>query len=242
MKPILSFILSILMMYNGCAAVNYAPQKFEQKCFITDSKQEINYWLYTPKNAKENLPLIVYLHGSHSQGDDLNLVLEEEFCKKISNGEYEELSAYVIIPQLPSGFKSWIAVQAYIKQLIDSVKEEYSVNKQNISLMGYSMGGTEVYNMAMAYPDFFSKVVPISGSVRNAEESAEKLSKTSVWAFVGENDTIVRPDSSKKLAETLISKGKNAKITVFSGADHISVPLLVFSEYKTELINFLISV
>ena len=61
-----------------------AGTTFESKYFLVDDTEKINYWLFTPKSAEANMPLIVYLHGSHGQGDDISLVLQEEFCQRVS--------------------------------------------------------------------------------------------------------------------------------------------------------------
>ena len=214
---------------------------FESKYILINDTEKINYWLFTPQNAVSNMPLIVYLHGSHSQGDDLNLVLQEEFCNKISNGDYNNLPAYIIFPQLPNGYKSWTNMKSELKQLIDTVADNYAVNKNNISLVGYSLGGTGTVNLAAEYPGFFSKIAPISGSVRNTEESISALSNTPVWFFVGSDDVIVKPDSAKEFVESLKYLGKDAQITVFDGAEHTDVPSLVFSDDKINLANWLIS-
>ena len=158
----------------------------------------------------------------------------------VSNGEFVDTPAYIAIPQLPSEYKSWRNVHTELIGLIDDIADTYSINKNNISLMGYSMGGTGTVNLASAYPGYFSKIAFLSGSARNVDDTANTLSRTPVWAFVGSEDVIVKPETAIQLVETLKQNGGNAQITVFDGADHIAVPELVFSEYKNSLINWLI--
>ena len=109
-----------------------------------------------------------------------------------------------------------------------------------MSLVGYSMGGTGTINLATAYPGYFSKVAPISGGARNMAENTKALANTPIWAFVGSEDKIVKPDTAEKLIANLKSEGKDAQITVFNGADHIEVPSLVFSDNKINLVEWLI--
>ena len=158
----------------------------------------------------------------------------------LSGGEFDNTSAYIAIPQLPSEYKSWRNIHTELIGLIDDIVNVYSINKDNISLMGYSMGGTGTVNLAAAYPGYFSKIAFLSGSAINIENTANSLSGTPVWAFVGSEDVIVKPETAIQLVETLKQNGGNAQITVFDGADHIAVPELVFSEYKNSLINWLI--
>ena len=51
----------------------HTPSKFEEKKIKT-SQLELNYILYTPADATENMPLIVYLHGGSGKGNDLSLL------------------------------------------------------------------------------------------------------------------------------------------------------------------------
>ena len=217
-----------------------SESNFESKVFLFGDNKKIGYWLFTPKNATEQMPLIIYLHGSHGQGDDLNIVLQEVFAKMLSGGEFDNTSAYIAIPQLPSEYKSWRNIHTELIGLIDDIVNVYSINKDNISLMGYSMGGTGTVNLAAEYPGYFSKIAFLSGSAINIENMANSLSGTPVWAFVGSEDVIVKPETAIQLVETLKQNGGNAQITVFDGADHIAVPELVFSEYKNSLINWLV--
>ena len=75
-----------------------------QACSIsTDEMENFGYWLYTPENPAENMPLIVYLHGASGRGEDLNLVVaDEDFPKYLKTGELGDVRAYVLIPQLPA--------------------------------------------------------------------------------------------------------------------------------------------
>ena len=106
--------------------------------------------------------------------------------------------------------------------------------------MGYSLGGTGTVNLAAAYPGYFSRIAFLSGSAMDIENTADALSQIPVWAFVGDEDVIVKPDTAIRLVEALRQNGEDAQVTVFNGADHIAVPNLVFSDNNINLINWLI--
>lgn len=71
------------------------------------------------------------------------------------------------------------------------------------------------------------------------ETNLEMLGKTKIWAFVGTDDTIVKPDSSREIISALKKVGKNAKITELEGASHFDVPSLAYK--NEELINWLVN-
>ena len=219
----------------------HTPASFTA-CFINTSQLgTFRYWLYTPSDPTENMPLIVYLHGGSGKGDDLNLITAVDgFPQYLQSGQLGDVRAYVVIPQLPGTQKGWVNAAESISELIDHTVSTYKINKSNISLTGHSMGGTGTWNLACTYPSLFAHIAPLSGSIRNTPDIVGKLKNIPIRAFVGSADTIVPPDSSKEVIAALKAAGGSAEITVFDGADHFSVPSLTFLDTNIDLIGWLI--
>ncbi len=211
-------------------------------CSISTSQfGTFRYWLYTPSNPTENMPLIVYLHGGSGKGNDLNLITTADgFPKYLQSGQLGNVRAYVVIPQLPSTQNGWVNAAKAIFDLIDRTASIYKINRSNISLTGHSMGGTGTWNLACTYSNLFARIAPLSGSIRNTPDIIGKLKNIPIRAFVGSADTIVPPDSSKEVVAALKAAGGNAEITVFDGADHFSVPRLTFLDANIDLVGWLI--
>lgn len=217
------------------------PASFTACSISTSQLGTFRYWLYTPSNPTENMPLIVYLHGGSGKGDDLNLITDVDgFPKYLQNGQLGDVRAYVIIPQLPSTQKGWVNAADAISELINQTVSTYKINRNNVSLTGHSMGGTGTWNLACTYPNLFARVAPLSGSIRNTPDIIGKLKNIPICAFVGSADTIVPPDSSKEIVAALKAAGGNAEITVFDGADHFSVPSLTYLDTNIDLAGWLI--
>lgn len=208
----------------------------------TSELNKLNYLLYTPANAKSDMPLIVYLHGGSGKGDDLALLTNTEgFPQFLSEGKLGEISAYVIMPQLPKSKKGWTDIKVSLKELIEYITATYDIDGNRISLTGHSMGGTGAYGVAAAYPELFSCVVPMSGSIRNTSENIQALSNIPVWAIVGTNDTIVEPTSSREFISALSAYNSNAQITELDDAGHFDVPVLAYLDKELNVIAWLIS-
>ena len=173
-----------------------AASSFRACSIKTNSLGELKYWLYTPSDPTENMPLIVYLQGGSGKGDDLELITAVDgFPKYLRDGQLGDVRAYVIIPQLPSSQKGWANGAAAVYELIQVTVSKFGIDEENISLTGHSMGGTGTWNLALSYPTLFARIAPLSGSIRVQPEYIEKLKNIPVWAFVGSADTIVPPDS-----------------------------------------------
>lgn len=227
---------------NGSVAgKEHTPASFTACSINTSQLGTFRYWLYTPSDPTENMPLIVYLHGGSGKGDDLNLITAVDgFPQYLQSGQLGDVRAYVVIPQLPSTQKGWVNAAESISGLIDHTVSTYKINKSNISLTGHSMGGTGTWNLACTYPSLFARIAPLSGSIRNTPDIIDNLKNIPVRAFVGSADTIVPPDSSKEVIAALKAAGGSAEITVFDGADHFSVPSLAFLDTNIDLIGWLI--
>ena len=173
---------------------------FQKHSMETVELDAFGYWLYAPENPTENMPLIVYLHGANGRGEDLNLVVaDEDFPKYLQSGELGDVRAYVLIPQLPADLRSWSDISDSLYSLIRKIISDLSIDTENISLAGFSMGGTAVWELAAEYPDLFARIAPLAGSARGVLEQVSALQEIPVRAFVGAADTVIAPNSSEQI-------------------------------------------
>lgn len=234
--------------YETVAAAKKCPFSQENStadfraCSITTSELDtFRYWLYIPSEPTEDMPLIVYLHGGSEKGDDLNLITDVDgFPAYLKSGELGDVRGYVIIPQLPASKKGWTDISDSLCTLIQKTAEDFSIDTDNISLTGHSMGGTGTWNLAALYPSLFARIAPLSGSIRVTDENVNALKDLSVWAFAGSLDTIVPPESSEEMVNKLKNIGGKARITILDGADHFSVPSLTYLDTDIHLVCWLL--
>ncbi len=217
------------------------PASFKDCSVATTQFGDFKYWLYTPSNSADNMPLIVYLHGGSGKGDDLTLITAVDgFPKYLQTGQLGDVRAYVVIPQLPANINGWIKASASIAELIDETAQTYNIDKNNVALTGHSMGGSGTWNLAVSYPNRFARIAPLSGSINNTADIVNKLKNIPTRAFVGSADKIVDPKSSQEIIAALKAAGGDAEITVFDGADHFSVPALTYLDADIDLVGWLI--
>ena len=219
----------------------YFPSEASPAALTENSFDSMGYLLYTPASARPDMPLIVYLHGGHGKGDDLSVLINTDgFPQYLADGLLGEIPAYVLIPQLPADQRGWKPASETLIQLIEQVCEKNSIDRSRISLTGHSMGGTGTWDLALMYPDIFSRIVPMSGSVDTAPETLAVLANTPVWAFVGEDDVVVKPESSEQFVAALERQNEDAQITIFPDTDHVGVPQKAWLEHGGELLNWLL--
>lgn len=216
---------------------------FQELSLSLKSGQKFNYYLFSPNGVKENLPLILYLHGGSgkplNEEGDLSLLTAGDGLPKFVMDKQILPSSYVVFPQLPYGKKGWSDVKEDLFSFLDIVSENLKCDKNRISITGHSMGSKGTWDIALSNPEYFYKVAPLSGNVVLSDININKLKNKPVWAFVGSDDTIVDPQSSIDFIQALSKVNDQAKITIIDGYTHFDVPNVYLStEYN--LLSWLI--
>lgn len=140
--------------------INYSIEYFRENGVMP-------YSLMTPSSVSDGKPkpVIVWLHGAGTRNNQKSL-LESSYnlSTVISESELSNFDAYVLSPHLV-GETYWAQskVKRELVKLLDKFISEHNVDKDNIVLIGGSLGGQGAIYMAANMPEYFSKVVVISG-------------------------------------------------------------------------------
>lgn len=223
------------------SATPSASPEAEEASLETGEAGGLDYWLYPPPGARDGLPLIVYLHGGSGRGDDLELVMEAESLPKFLRDGDLALSAYVVMPQLPSGETGWNGVTEGLAERIDAVVEDCGADADRVSLTGHSMGGTGAFAVAAALPGRFSCVAPLSGSVRDSREMRAALADLPVWAIAGAQDDVVDPAAARDFLAALRAVNPDARYTEVEEAGHFDLPARACLDGEVGLVRWLLS-
>ena len=222
-------------MQLGLLAAIGVPARAESAHSFTQGRYvsaygSMAYWFYTPADAAPDLPLILYLHGGSGKGENLFLLLSAESLPKFLQNGQAAPDAYVLMPQLPKNRMGWESTTNLLFELVDSIVSQYGLDPKQVRLTGHSMGGTGVWAIAQAYPERFSAIAPLSGSVTPGPAALENLAALPIWAVVGAKDTIVPPESSERLIDALSKINPDCRCTVLPDADHFAVPQVYLDE------------
>ena len=190
--------------------------------------RDMEYCMFVPENAEENMPLIVYLHGDSEVGK-IDEVADIEMMKAAKEIYGEQFPFLVLAPNTTE--KSWIEFHIFntVFDLIEEVAREYKVDPDKIILTGHSRGAIGVWyylNLNYYYTSFssdisFSCAVPVShysAYPLNPEMSAQ----LPIRAFVGDAEPIETDSLEKMEAEikSIQEAGGDASLTVCEGSTH----------------------
>jgi predicted peptidase len=212
---------------------------------VTVGENTYGYRVYVPKNRQpgEKLPVMLYLHGSGSCGED-NEAQVAAFDKFIGENP-RNFSFIVVFPQARTGtFWNTRMIEQAIAALDQTVKE-FDGDEKRLYLAGYSMGALGAWHTAVLHPGKFTALVPVAGRImpspreREAmsadvlslvdapkpfEAFAEKLKDVPTWIFHGEKDEVLTVAASRRMNRALIETGNiDAHYTEYEGMGHYSI-------------------
>jgi len=196
-------------------------------------------WIYPfvmrhPEEMKENLPLIVLLHGAGERGngkEELHLVETHGFSHVLTEDSHYD--CLLVQPQCKED-SFWVADVPSVLAFIEQVAEAFHVDRNRIYLTGISMGGFGTWYTAMAKPDLFAAIAPCCGG--GMPWNAGVLTMP-VWAFHGAIDSVVSARESIEMIESLQKTNPDAHLTLYENVDHDSWT----RAYTPELLQWLLS-
>jgi predicted peptidase len=248
MKRVTGGILSLLL--GGCmlfAGVQQAEGQTRTETGFLNRTVELKgqtfrYQVYVPADyaVSQRWPVILFLHGAGERGTD-GLVQTQVGLAPAIRGNARRWPAIAIFPQVPPD-SMWTGVPAEAAMLaLERTMKEYAADPDRVYLTGLSMGGNGSFYLAYRYPEKFAAVVPICGWVTPFSEHwhpvdvvapgdeataferlAQKLAKTSVWIFHGEEDGVVPAEQSRKAAAAIMAVNQAAKFSEVPGTGHNS--------------------
>jgi predicted peptidase len=206
---------------------------------LPSASYPLPYRLYAPEGSKGKVPLVVFLHAAGGRGSDNVAQLGPEVELLVSQQIQRAWPAFVLAPQCPAG-DEWINRHASppfrpyeLSQIRESdanrltvalVRElltRYPIDAGRVYVMGFSMGGSGVWDMLMRHPGVFAAGVPITGV--GDVGRASLLADTPIWAFHGELDEVSPASNGRLMFDGLKKHGKQARYTEFKGVGHGSV-------------------
>ncbi len=180
--------------------------------------EKLTYIIKYPNDYDSNKkhPVIFLFHGAGGRGNDINIVKDNPYFNHTK--KHQDFPFITVAPQCCKN--TWFDLFETLKRFIQYICTLEFCDKERIYMMGASMGGYATWQIAMSMPEIFAAIVPICGG--GMYWNAGRLKDVSVWAFHGEKDTVVYPEESKKMVDSINANGGSAKLTVYPDCEHAS--------------------
>ncbi|MDO5981174.1 alpha/beta hydrolase [Flavivirga spongiicola] len=197
----------------------------------------------------ENAPLLIMMHGYGSDENDLF-----SFASELPE-ELFIISVKAPYPMQPYG-NAWYTInfdadkgkwndneqaiesRDLISKFIDEVIKTYPVNKNNVSLLGFSQGSILSYAVALTYPEKVKNIIALSGYVNKdilPKDEIKDYSHLNFYCSHGSVDQVIPVDWARQTAPFLNSLNIKHQYSEFP-VGHGVAPQN-FYEFKSWLID-----
>ncbi len=204
--------------------------------FTSSMGKNMNYYAYVPNNAKEGMPLIVYLHGDNAVGN-FGYLKNSEMAACVKKTYGDDFPFIFIQPN--TEVTSWSSDGRLdtLAELIQNVATEYKCDPNKIILTGASRGGIGAWEMANAYPDMFSAFVPVSGHCNSLNLNGLSGISTMAFSSPSESDDW-NYSNMKSNVKQINDAGGNATFVSMDNYNHGNI---IKGVYVDETFDWMIS-
>jgi len=233
-KCVVLFSLVVLIVSQISRAAGPADV-FEARVFRDAAGKPLPYRLLRPEayDAAKCYPLLLFFHGAAERGNDNVRQLAKGVTVFAREENRKNFPCFVIVPQCDPG-SQWadtpMSGDAHIQsekpteplhlsmELLAALKKEFNVDSKRIYVAGVSMGGFGVWDAITRYPDVFAAAIPVCGGAD--ENKAPVVAKLPIWAFHGEQDTVVKTNRTRHIIDAIKKAGGTPKYTEYPSAGH----------------------
>jgi len=219
-----AFVIAALCSFSSAAA-DAPVGRFVDRIY-RDADGDHKYVVFEPAGYQpsKKWPLIFYLHGASGRGTDGRAPLIVGMGPAVKH-RAATLPFLVVFPQcenlrsrLLGGWHEEPRELERALKILETVESDYSVDRGHEVLVGTSMGGFGVWDLASRTPQRWKAVIPISGGGR--DDMIPALTKVPVWAFHAMDDTLVPPAESTRLVEGIRDAGGRAFVSLLPRGGH----------------------
>jgi phospholipase/carboxylesterase len=180
----------------------------------------LHYLVRMPKEGSAHPPLLLLLHGYGSNEEDLLdladelppqfLILSVRAPRILAKGSYAwfdiDFSSGTPVNDKAQAEES----RLILKEFIDGVAKEFSVDAARIYMLGFSQGAIMSYSIALTNPGLIRGVAALSGRILKEIRSGvtrEGNEELKIFIGHGTEDTVLRIDFAREAKTYLESIG-----------------------------------
>ena len=165
-------------------------------------------------NEGEQYPILFFLHGAGTRGEDINNILTHSFLRRPE--KWPDFKFIIVAPLCHKN--TWFDHFETLERFALFIANQAYTDKNRIYLTGNSMGGYGTWQLAMSMPELFAAIAPLCGG--GMYWNAGRLANVPVWAFHGARDKSVFMEESVKMVNAVNKRGGNARLTIYPENGH----------------------
>ena len=179
---------------------------------------DINYIVYYPKEKKDNLPLLLFLHGIGERGKNVFDIEKYALPKYMNRFDIP----YIVIAPQCSDNNFWDYHLRDVEKILKDVYKIYKYDKNRVCILGSSMGAFGAWNYIMMRPELFKGIVSVSGGIMlPIGNTLSKIKDKAILIYHGDKDDVIDVSKSIEAYNKLKSiEAKNIEQKIIENDNH----------------------
>ncbi len=212
----LSFIMAVLMCLTSLSVCAFAASRkpalptsygiaalrneFSRDKAPKAGNHALDYCYYSPvgNRDKTKYPLVIFLHGiGHADYEGAQLADSDMpyWASSELQSRFTQGGAFILLPRAPEDkmvYWSNVLLES-LRSVIDDMiaKHGDNIDTTRIFIGGSSAGAEMVWNMIVAYPEYFAGAFPIAATGTVTTNDIKLCKDVAIWMFACTKDPIV---------------------------------------------------
>ena len=181
--------------------------EFSRDVAPKEGKYALDYCYYSPVGTRDNTkyPLVIFLHGiGHAdyEGAQLADSYMPYWASQELQSRFTQGGAFILLPRAPEDkmiYWSNVLLEP-LRAVIDDMiaKHGKNIDTTRIFISGSSAGAEMVWNMIVAYPQYFAGAFPIAATGTVTTSDIKLCSSVPVWMIASSKDPVVSYNTETK--------------------------------------------
>jgi dipeptidyl aminopeptidase/acylaminoacyl peptidase len=243
-NPWYTFLLTAVLALttlSGLASYAHAQRdSTDDESLITDPRVQHRSYVFAPTG--ETLPYAVFVPSSYRAGNPAPLLVSLHGLGRTYDWlmgyqgflDYAEEYGFVVVTPLGYIRRGWYGSRptdiaqnaAYSEQdvmnVIELMREEFSIDPQRLFLWGHSMGGAGTYHLAVNNPGMFAALAVAAPAPRTdlSPTVLQAVRDTPILVIQGTADELVPVELTRRWVAGMRGMGMQHVYIELEGADH----------------------
>ncbi|HEY5617463.1 MAG TPA: dienelactone hydrolase family protein [Vicinamibacterales bacterium] len=193
-----------------------APPAVLQRTFVAPDTGRMLYGISIPAGytAREPRPLVLALHPGGGRTPYYGL----SFMRGIVSPALKDLGAIIVAPDCPARAWSDPTAERAVMALLQSVLDDYAIDRRRILVTGFSLGGRGTWFMSSRHADLFTAAIPIAGS--SGDEPLDRLGRIPTYVIHSRDDQVVPFEPDERTTKALEKAGRVVRFEALEGLGH----------------------